>query len=206
MHRSGTSMVAGLLKLCGLHMGENLLSHLADNPKGHFEDRDFLRINARIFEANASQWGAPPERLTNIPQSIHREMTAFLHKWPKDIPVGWKDPRACLTIKLWQQKIQPEELKVVVVLRPALQIARSLKKRNKFPFEKSFALTDLYLRKLIHNLEGIPYCTTDFNSYFDDWQKPLKEVCSFLDLGIPKRTGPITRFIEPKLWHHRRLK
>src|SRR5690348_8758134 len=44
MHRSGTSMVAGILAKGGIAMGRELLSGDAANPAGYFEDIAFLEL------------------------------------------------------------------------------------------------------------------------------------------------------------------
>lgn len=203
MHRSGTSMMAGLLQKCGLYLGKNLIGILHDNPKGHFEDRDFMRINAQIFEANTGRWGIPPKKITLIPHKLHNEMRTFVRKWPRNRLVGWKDPRACLTLPFWKDIISPELLKVVWIHRPANEIALSLKKRNKFPIEKSMRLSAFYVEKLQENLNGISYIKTEYHLYFHDWREELGHVCDFLGLQIPKDTRAIKRFIDPALWHYR---
>ncbi|ABN70622.1 hypothetical protein Smar_1536 [Staphylothermus marinus F1] len=38
MHRSDTSMIAGILNILGVYMGERLLGASWSNPLGHFED------------------------------------------------------------------------------------------------------------------------------------------------------------------------
>ena len=58
MHRSGTSMVARLLNLCGLYLGpESELSPPApDNPEGYWENKHFVGINDRILAHLDAGW------------------------------------------------------------------------------------------------------------------------------------------------------
>ncbi|HMB65244.1 MAG TPA: hypothetical protein VKO42_00060, partial [Patescibacteria group bacterium] len=49
MHRSGTSLVAGIMQCLGVDMGSNLLSGNRGNPLGFFEDEDILDLNKRIL-------------------------------------------------------------------------------------------------------------------------------------------------------------
>lgn len=198
-------MMAGLLQKCGLYLGRNLIGILHDNPKGHFEDREFTKINAQIFEANSGLWGTPPKQVTLLPDKIEREMKTFLKKWPRDRLAGWKDPRACLTMQIWAKILYPEKLKVILILRSAFEIALSLQKRNKFPIKKSLKLTEFYLKKAYENLnEGnIPFIETRYHNYFKDWKTELTKICNFLGLTIPLDTKAIIEFIDPRLWHHR---
>ena len=203
MHRSGTSMIAGLLKLCGLYLGNNLIGGLKDNPKGHFEDRDFVHINHKLFLENEGEWGLPPQKIQKISPKLQAEIKAFLRKWPRDRLVGWKDPRACITLPVWIKAIKPEPLKVVLIRRPVTEIAQSLKKRNNFTYDKSAWLTRFYIESAKENLKGIPYIETHYHRYFENWKAELKKVCEFIGLRQPEDTSQIESFIDPKLWHHR---
>src|ERR1700754_1667907 len=42
MHRSGTSLAASLLQSAGLDVGLRLMEANWSNPRGHFEDMDFV--------------------------------------------------------------------------------------------------------------------------------------------------------------------
>ena len=49
MHRSGTSLVASLLSAIGVDMGQRLLPPDKGNPRGYFEDIDFLEFQRRAL-------------------------------------------------------------------------------------------------------------------------------------------------------------
>ena len=53
MHRSGTSLVAGLVRAAGLPMGEELVGASATNPHGHHEDRAFVALHDAALAACA---------------------------------------------------------------------------------------------------------------------------------------------------------
>ena len=50
MHKSGTSMVAGVLEKLGANMGKELLGPHWSNPLGHFENVKFVNLNERILK------------------------------------------------------------------------------------------------------------------------------------------------------------
>ncbi|MHA1287972.1 MAG: sulfotransferase family protein [Candidatus Thorarchaeota archaeon] len=202
MHRSGTSMVAGLLRLCGLYLGDNLLNGLRDNARGHFEDREFLGLNIEILRANKTSW-RQCKPVIKVPKAMIEKMAQFVAKWPTDGAVGWKDPRACLTLKFWKQVIEPEELRVVLVFRPFIEVAMSLKKRNKFTIQKCRELYNFYCSEAEKGIKDLPHIRTHYHNYFSDWHSELGKVCSFLGLKIPDNTELIERFIDASLWHHR---
>lgn len=60
MHRSGTSMVAGVLSRVGINMGKVMLGKTPSNPLGHFEDEDFYNLNRKILEFAGGNWRNPP--------------------------------------------------------------------------------------------------------------------------------------------------
>ena len=137
MHRSGTSLVTGLLQRCGLYLGNNLLMTAKDNPKGHYEDRKFINLNNQLLLNNGGHWRNPPEALNY--GGIRKKMERFLDSWPTDRLVGFKDPRICITFPLWYNLIHPEPIKVVYVSRPFVEIAQSLKARNGIRIEAGVA-------------------------------------------------------------------
>src|SRR5262249_21790216 len=47
--RSGTSMLAGMLRLAGYYMGEHLVPADPSNPKGYFEDDEVNAINEELL-------------------------------------------------------------------------------------------------------------------------------------------------------------
>ena len=49
MHRSGTSAITRGLEVLGVNLGDNLYPAAIDNPKGFWEDNDFLGINEELL-------------------------------------------------------------------------------------------------------------------------------------------------------------
>ena len=210
MARSGTSLVIGLLQICGLYLGKNLKSPKSDNPKGYFEDLEFLAINREIFRLNNGSGSRPPENINPLPTELKARIQQFISKWPKDTPVGWKDPRVCITARLWNEIIRPEKLKVVVVSRPYSEIAKSLNKRHGMREAEGLELCEFYYQKAKSNLmksegyEGIEHIYTFYHNYFKNWERELQVVTKFLGLDIIENTSKIEKFIDINLWHNRR--
>jgi len=203
MHRSGTSMVAGLLGLCGGYLGNNLISGLRDNPKGHFEDREFVAINDYILRKNGGSWRNPPATITAVPVP---RMRRFLEKWPTDKPVVLKCPRACLTLGVWRQLIHDRNLQVVFVARSANEISESLAVRNKISHVEAMDIYHKYRNAFIKNVTGRKYVTTFYAGYFGQgpipWRTELGKLCIAVGLKMPIDIGEIQDFVDPKLRHH----
>ena len=51
MHRSGTSMIARILNLCGLYLGpqDKMMPPKPDNPQGFWENIDLAVLNENIL-------------------------------------------------------------------------------------------------------------------------------------------------------------
>ncbi len=141
MHRSGTSLIAGLLHKAGIFMGYKQ----DDNNESIF----FQRLNEFLFrQANAS-WDNPHNFLF-IDRSfkdyarglieVHLKglrrvhylgpLGFFKYKTMKniDFPWGWKDPRNTFTIDIWKE-IFPEA-RIIHVFRNPVDVAESLRKRE----------------------------------------------------------------------------
>lgn len=207
MHRSGTSMVAGLLNHCGLYLGKNLLGPKADNPKGFFEDREFLRLNIQLIARNGGKWYKPPARIDIPKDDTLLKMKQFIAKWPKNKLVGWKDPRACLTLRAWTHalKMEDEEFKVILCMRAFDEIVASLQKRNSIQPKDGSFLCFKYMISVTDILKEmrIDWISTSYGNYFKHWKTELKNLTDFLDLKIPRNTAVLRNFIDPGLYHQR---
>jgi len=139
MHRSGTSMVANLLHLSGLYLGEEaeLIPPDPTNPLGHWESLRFVEINNQILRSLGGRWYLPPsvsegwtmsEELTHLRERAELLVKEFCghEHW------GWKDPRSSLTLPFWTGLLP--ELKVVICLRNPLEVVLSLRRRPVFKY------------------------------------------------------------------------
>lgn len=138
-HRSASSLVAKALHEAGVHMGDDLLSGLPDNPEGHFEDMDFLKKNVEILDGNI--WNDVERELQDIDTSELIESKNNKALW------GWKDPRTTLTIDKYYDHLD-DPIIVGLFRKPAL-VAKSMAKRGDISEEEALALAKAYNRKII---------------------------------------------------------
>ena len=149
MHRSGTSMVARLLNLCGLDLGpeEDLMPPGVGNEPGHWENLSFVRLNDAILTRSGGGWDFPPAPSIGWASSpelaLERaEAGALLESFRRREPWGWKDPRNSLTLPFWRPLIP--DLKVVICVRDPLEVADSLYHRGESSSAFSLQLWLLY--------------------------------------------------------------
>jgi O-antigen biosynthesis protein len=137
MHRSGTSMLAGVLHHSGISMGRQFREPLPENPKGFFEEEAFRRENDRVLRQSGytiKQWKESFQGLsiTNADLTRASAVVARFNRLPE--PWGWKDPRTCLTLRLWLMALQGLGLagstRIIVVTRDIRAVARSLLARG----------------------------------------------------------------------------
>lgn len=202
MHRSGTSMVTGILQKCGLILGDNLISGFSDNPKGHFENKEFVWVNDNILKDAGFSWRNPPNPNIRV-KNDGKIIEEFLVRYKDKQIMGFKDPRACLTIHIWVKYI--ENLKLIICGRKKIEVAESLKKRNKFELSFGKNLYDNYTEHIYRFLnEHKPdFETVDYQLCLKDWKKELSRIITWAGLEIPEDTSEIDNFIDKSLCHHR---
>tara|TARA_Y100000034_G_scaffold103692_1_gene129559 strand:+ start:30688 stop:31395 length:708 start_codon:yes stop_codon:yes gene_type:complete len=105
-YRTGTSAVAGILHHLGVNMGSNFQEPNEANPKGYFEDPDFLEANREVHEANQAMQKmsgtdvrcVEAERRINKATKKWRELVCQKYG-PSGLNSalwGFKDPKFCL--------------------------------------------------------------------------------------------------------------
>lgn len=141
MHRSGTSMIAGALRLRGADLGSDLMEPAADNPKGFFEHAGIVEIHEKLLVALGRAWNDPRE----LPQgwltseaavAAAAALEALLRREFTGKPL-WaiKDPRLCRLLPLWLPILERMQVipSALFVVRNPYEVAASLEARNQWP-------------------------------------------------------------------------
>lgn len=141
-HRSGSSLVANVLQQLGVKMGDKFPRTNQYNPRGYWEDVDFIRMNVRLLKRAGGKWSNPPteDRILAAGQFYETQITELLtRKMERSRSVkggrwGWKDPRTCLTILIYH-RILTETLHAnpsyIVVQRNQQAVINSLIRRHR---------------------------------------------------------------------------
>lgn len=137
MHRSGTSLLTGLLQSIGLFVGWRLDSHR--------ESTFHQRINRRLTAEAGGHWSQPEMVADIVARSTVREFADPLRPYLDGVPAieywgrryrsrvdpsfawGWKDPRNGYLLPIWRS-IYPE-LQVIWIRRDPRETAESLYRR-----------------------------------------------------------------------------
>ena len=222
MHRSGTSMLSGLLvQGMGYNVGGPLIGGAADNEKGFFELIDAVLQNDEFMNLQGVWWAAnvvnyDPEKALKAMKDGSatfkkgEKALRFLND-PKNAPWLQKDPRMCITLKTWLPLLNAEPA-VVFTYRHPMEVSLSLKKREKnFSLEHGLRLWILYNMRGIQNSQALCRITSSNEKILGD---PLHEVQRISDeltkhCGLPKPSSQITqdlvdKFVDPSLQHNKK--
>ena len=209
MHRSGTSVVAGILHFNKVSMGtyETFWPRpLPQNPKGFYENYDFRKINDMILQESGYK---TKHYKTRIPisepsKSIRGKMIKTVRNYEfKFKNWGWKDPRTCLTISNWIEVFKEvdliEKVNIIFVSRKSLSVARSLKKRNAISLLQGVNLWKVYTERAINfcELSNIPTLYLSFEKILKEPVSECEKIFKFL--SQPFNNNIVSDFVEKKL-------
>jgi hypothetical protein len=127
MHRSGTSLVASMFHQAGVYLGHEFIAPDHGNPRGHFEDVEFINLHKKIL----NRWGydilvQAAELGAVIPDDIREAQ--ILIKQRGDSVWGWKDPRTSLFLDFWHDLLP--HANYLFIYRHPLEVVLSLLRRG----------------------------------------------------------------------------
>ena len=210
MHRSGTSVVAGLVSILGAYAGADLMKPTKDNPKGYYENTSVYVLNKRILSENSVNWDDDSFSCDDIKQNKFEEYVLAAKevikdqlKYAKKIVI--KDPRICILFPIWKEAFKElnTQVKVLLVYRSPLEVAQSLKKRDNMPLEKGMMLWTHHLFK--SEFYSRPYARLyiEYDADFHDFDLFLEKLAGFIGVElsqfIKKRANEL---YSPSLKHH----
>ncbi len=143
MHRSGTSMLNGVLKTIGVFTGkdEYMLDPVFFNPKtkqfnakGFFEITEITNFNEELLQAFDASWITPQ----NLPENwldnknieiFKKKLAEIIHFHFKEINIfSIKDPRICLLLPIYEHVLTEMGIEIIYILinRNKNEVLRSL--------------------------------------------------------------------------------
>ena len=206
MHRSGTSMIANLLRLHGLSLGpdERLMGASESNQFGHFEHTGFLDINEALLKYLGGSWDCPPTLQSDWEQDpglddLARQASVLLKDFAACNHWGWKDPRTTILLPFWR-RIVPN-LRYVICIRNPLDVAWSLAQRDGKSITGAVHLWRQYTCQAIRNTEGCSRILTFYEDYFSRPTEEVNRLSEFCGLRNATGISPIEASIAGELRH-----
>ena len=209
MHRSGTSMVAKLLQVCGVCLGpEEELGYDSSNGEPHYENVRFVALNDKILNRLGGSWDNPPDfrggwEHAHDVEAFRSQAKKIIRRFHDQHHWGWKDPRNSLTVPFWRGIIP--DLRLVICLRNPLEVAHSLRDRGDLIVTPLFLLWLTYYRELLSATPDEQRVVTHYDSYFLDPIAELQRVTNRIGIQVP--ADVISRacaHISGDLRHHRK--
>jgi hypothetical protein len=228
MHRSGTSVLSGLLVTgLGYNAGAPLIGEAFDNEKGFFELIPVVLQNDEFLYAQEIDWSYDVVRynymkglaLANANLNSGspkfeegRKALAFLNN-PQSVPWLQKDPRMCITLKTWLPLLSAEPA-VVWTYRHPMEVSHSLISREKsFTLDHALRLWIVYNMRALQNSLGLCRVYTSNEAIF---KNPMQEVQRISDeltskCNVPKPPTVLTieqvnKFVDTTLQHNSKSK
>jgi hypothetical protein len=218
MHRSGTSAMAGTLKLLGVDLGSDLIPAAEKNPKGYFENNKVNNLNELILKTLGSKW----DDLFPLPyewwakkeiRDLHEKAGRIIADDLKSAGIiGIKDPRFCILLPFWLEVFRELDIEpyFIIMVRDPLEVAGSLEKKGNFD-NYGFSEEKSLLLWVKHNLDselfsrGRPRIFIDFNEFIASPVMVIEKAFGSLRLQPPKNIRAhekeLLEFIDPQLRH-----
>jgi len=181
MHRSGTSLLVGLLEQYGYQLGvvSNQISKF--KPTGTKENIELRRINNKIFQLNNCTWNNPKENLVINDLIINKikKVTKASSQYPK-----WaiKDPRMLLTYNFWLPYLPNH--KIISTIRCPIEVAQSLFLKNKLPFNIGIDIWHSYNTLLLQYWRKYRFPILNFNLCKQDYFKQFLQLNDYLSIRV----------------------
>jgi hypothetical protein len=209
MHRSGTSVTAGILHHLGMFLGREhrMMEPAEDNPRGFWEYEPFRLLNDEILAALGGTWDRPPsfpsrwERSRAVRELARRGKRLASEEFGEHERWAWKDPRTSLTLPLWERVLSP--MRYALCVRNPLDVARSLEGRDGIPIADGIALWLTYVRAAVRNTADRPRLVVAFDDLI---RAPLGEaarIAAFAGVAIDEAgERRVEGFVASELRHH----
>jgi hypothetical protein len=213
--RSGTSSLAGSLKLLGWHVPQPEVPASARNAKGHFEPRWVIEFHKRLLRAALVRPsdGSPraQQRVAALLEDGAAE--AELRDWLAAQPeprVVVKDPHAAWVLPLWQRAAGQagRDLRVLTALRHPAEVVgsqdltwgqgrRTDAERRVKETSNSAAWLNVAL-VTERGSRGVPRAFLRYDDLLTDWRAALGRVSDQLDLALPlEEERGLDEFLDP---------
>ena len=130
--RSGTSAMAGTLRILGADLGDEIKPGDAYNSKGYFENTQITALNKEVLaDVGMSWYVSPPERVRTIPvtAALSVAIQARVAKtFGEKSPIAIKDPRFCVLLDAYVSVLRSMgyEVHCVRMVRDPIEVAKSL--------------------------------------------------------------------------------
>lgn len=216
MHRSGTSLLGGILEQLGCQGAQTKMVANQWNAKGYFESPEIMKLNDDILSVLGSSWdGWSPlhtgwhrsPRFSKFRTRITEVMAA---EYGSASLIYLKDPRICRLLPLWREALTEAgySLACIHTHRNPMDVTRSLQVRIGFEVEQGMGML-LWLRHILDaeaGSRGLPRIFTSYTRILSNWTEfsdQAERTFGFSwPLVVQSRDARVQEIIDPVLRHH----
>ena len=208
-HRCGTSMLAGLLALHGVFMGQTLPPG-KNNPKGYWEHIGINEANESMLARLQISWDWP----FALPSCWQEDLEPFeplrvqsLAPFHEQTLWAVKDPRLCRLLPIWLPLFSRlgKTLCGLVVFRHPEGACRSLETRNAMSRRRALAVWLHHFVDAVTNLQDILWIAVDYERMLANPRQGMDSLAEELCLHDWPQTPSdeeLREFVDPSLRHH----
>lgn len=217
MHRSGTSLVALVLRELGVEFGPESKMYEADdwNAHGYLERADVVDLNSRAitgFDRTTGKTTQIASQLSYLVQSgiggSARSLNRLESLSENVVELGEqlgssavKDPRFCLTYRAWEQLTDIKGL-VVALRHPSASVA-SLQRRNRIPAAVGHRFWRWHMEAICSSIAPDTLVLRQEDLIGDGLEESVDRAQRWLAKRAITATGDPSSVIDRSLVHHR---
>lgn len=216
MHRSGTSMLGGVLDRLGCQGARTHLKATPSNPKGYFESPEIMKLNDAILATLGSRWDdwrPIEEGWQNSPRFVEfrdRIAETMAAEYGNASLIYLKDPRLCRLMPLWREVLSDSGFAPVCIHthRNPCEVSLSLAARTEIEVEPELGML-AWLRHILDaeaGSRGLPRIFTSYGRLLSNWTEcsdRAEEVFGFSwPVARNARDDRVRDMIDRSLRHH----
>ncbi len=214
MHRSGSSLMSGVMGKLGCTHARNLMPANFANEKGYFESLPIVTLNDRLLTSAESSWRDWQPLDTDFfsaPCTLKFQtdaVTALNAEFGDAQLFVVKDPRMNRLMPFWHQVFAAKQISTSVVFmhRNPLEIASSIEARDGLPHEYALLLWLANVLDAEHATRTNKRVFISYSQLIDDWKSAVQTITEKLDNIWPQMTpeieAEIDNLVTPSLKHH----
>lgn len=214
MHRSGTSLTAGIMCQIGAASPATLMEANEYNETDYWESNVFCKLNDRILSEAGSAWHdilpINPSFFESIDTENHISAicAAIESEFVDDALICVKDPRIARIFPLWLasfQRLKIEPL-VIIPIRNPLDVAASLKRSNDFSLSYAQLLWLRYVLDCERYTRGTKRSFVSYEGLLTDWRGCVTNIAHELGIAWPKyqprSVSQVERMVSERYRHY----
>ena len=215
MHRSGTSVLTGMLHLLGVDLGRHLMKPSRFNPTGYWEYKPLVDLQIAMLSSIGStddDYLPLPDGWENRPaaKAFEQEFIEMIWKEFAGKKIwGFKDPRTCRLVPMWHSLLAElrMESRFILAVRDPAEVAASWHANDGQRYIKTALMTLTHMLQMERHTRGHKRVVVTYNQVMTDPTATLQRAGKGLGIEWPhslELSAPrLAEFIDPKLRHHR---